>query len=403
MMAISQLGATKRQSGIELLRILAMLMIVAHHFVVHNGFDISREPVSGRKLFLQILFASNGKIGVAIFFVISAWFLADRPISVYSSLKRVSKLEIRILFYSLSLLAAFTIGAPHLLSLQTSIRSVAPTLTGLWWYTTSYAVFILLLPSLDQCLRSISVRQHAILAATVTIMWSVMPIFPGVKLDMNGGAPGFICLYIIVTYLKWSKAPLLTNRKAGATLVAIGAFLGYGSVLLLDWATAAIGFGQDHVLFLMSSFVALPALFVSIGLCILFLHMRFQSRAINRVASSTLGIYLIHEYPAMRQLLWTDLFNLGPWYGTSRLFINAIACVLTVFIACGVIDMVRSLIFKVSIDRVFDSAFDNLLIRLRGAVFKSFTLTLTQRLFSPIDPVRAAPLSSQPDGDVESE
>lgn len=40
-------GADKRKqrnSSIELLRIIAMLMILSHHFVVHNGSPLSQFP-----------------------------------------------------------------------------------------------------------------------------------------------------------------------------------------------------------------------------------------------------------------------------------------------------------------------------------------------------------------------
>lgn len=39
-------GNRVRNSSIELLRVIAMLMILLHHFVVHNAFDVSRMPVS---------------------------------------------------------------------------------------------------------------------------------------------------------------------------------------------------------------------------------------------------------------------------------------------------------------------------------------------------------------------
>ena len=33
-----------RNSSIELLRIIAMFMILAHHFIVHNGYDVLNSP-----------------------------------------------------------------------------------------------------------------------------------------------------------------------------------------------------------------------------------------------------------------------------------------------------------------------------------------------------------------------
>ena len=33
-----------RNSNIETLRIIAMFMILAHHFIVHNGYDVLKLP-----------------------------------------------------------------------------------------------------------------------------------------------------------------------------------------------------------------------------------------------------------------------------------------------------------------------------------------------------------------------
>lgn len=51
-----QTNITGRQSGIELLRIIMMLTIIAHHYVVNSGLleEISYNISSPRSLFLLI-------------------------------------------------------------------------------------------------------------------------------------------------------------------------------------------------------------------------------------------------------------------------------------------------------------------------------------------------------------
>lgn len=52
----SERGETTRNSNIELLRIVAMLSIVAHHYVVNSGitalYDV--QQLTGNMLFLQL-------------------------------------------------------------------------------------------------------------------------------------------------------------------------------------------------------------------------------------------------------------------------------------------------------------------------------------------------------------
>lgn len=42
-----------RNSSVELLRIIAMFMILAHHFIVHNGYNATRLPLGWKKIFFQ--------------------------------------------------------------------------------------------------------------------------------------------------------------------------------------------------------------------------------------------------------------------------------------------------------------------------------------------------------------
>lgn len=68
----------KRNSSIELLRILSMFVILAHHFAVHNAFDYTLMDAGLSRLFVQLFLESGGKIGVIVFFTITAWFFWKR-------------------------------------------------------------------------------------------------------------------------------------------------------------------------------------------------------------------------------------------------------------------------------------------------------------------------------------
>lgn len=66
-----------RESGFEVLRILAMLMVTAHHFVLYNSVDAWSLPLGPERLVFTTAFYGLGKVGVVCFFGISAWFLCE--------------------------------------------------------------------------------------------------------------------------------------------------------------------------------------------------------------------------------------------------------------------------------------------------------------------------------------
>ena len=60
----------KRNSSLELLRILAMLFIVISHYSVHGGFNLNSINLLFNKVFLQV--STLGNLGVNIFVLISS-------------------------------------------------------------------------------------------------------------------------------------------------------------------------------------------------------------------------------------------------------------------------------------------------------------------------------------------
>lgn len=58
-------GERQRDSNFELFRIVLMLLIIAHHYVVNSGFSklYDFDNITGNMIFLQ-LFGFGGKIGI---------------------------------------------------------------------------------------------------------------------------------------------------------------------------------------------------------------------------------------------------------------------------------------------------------------------------------------------------
>ena len=66
---------TQRQSNIELLRIFAILIIIAHHLARHSGFSFPGNALTINRLWIQFIWV-GGKLGVNIFVLISGWFMS---------------------------------------------------------------------------------------------------------------------------------------------------------------------------------------------------------------------------------------------------------------------------------------------------------------------------------------
>ena len=135
----------RRQSGIELLRIIAMYLIVTHHMVNHNSFDFLGQPGSFRQVVLSLFQFVPGKIGIALFFIASAWFLSTGTANLKNACRKIWVLECEILFWSIAGLVFQLLINPEVVHFQQVIMAFFPTITQLWWYTTCYALFLIFL------------------------------------------------------------------------------------------------------------------------------------------------------------------------------------------------------------------------------------------------------------------
>ena len=187
----------KRQSGIELLRIIAMLLIVAHHFSVHSGFEYSATDVSLNGIWIQLI-SMGGKIGVNIFVIISGYYMTESSKSVVG---RVIKLWLQIEFYSIVIFAVMTLFGQEIFSIKELIKHCMPVVFSQWWFATNYIVLCLLSPFINTFVDSISASRLRELLLMCTILWSIVPVITNMYLGCTS-LVWFVYLYMLAAYIK---------------------------------------------------------------------------------------------------------------------------------------------------------------------------------------------------------
>ena len=322
-----------RQSNIELLRIVSMLMIVASHYSIHGEFEFN-TGITIPKLWVQWLQLGGG-IGVNIFMLISGYFLINVEKIDFSKILRYLG---QVFFYSFSI--STIIKLFHLssdLTLTLWLKSLIPLCSGIWWYATAYFLVYLCVPYLNKMLKNITQKQHLILILILFFMWSVVGMFypePYAISDVGW----LIFLYTISAYI---ALYLKNNKFKHMGIIGFGTYvLLYLSAVFLDVIGKYISVVAAHetALFRRNGVVALLA---SIGIFLFFKNLNVKdNKLINTVASTTFGVYLIHEYP-VRSLLWEDIFNNQAYANTNSVFIHSVAVIIVVFIVCAIVEFVR--------------------------------------------------------------
>lgn len=301
-------------------------------------------PLGPERIFFQLAMAGGGKVGVVIFFSISAWFFLDKEQTIKSNLKRVWIMERELLFWSLILVTFYLVFDRADLSMKLMVKSAMPLSMGLWWYATAYVVFLALLPFLSKGLKAFGREYHLALAATVLVIWGLTSFIPGAQ-SLTDNVFGFIYVFILISAYKWHMMPFTTKQVWLMTGIGLGFFLLYTA------ASATLSLlGHDMGIFITGSW-KLPVIMVGFGVFLLFDRVTFHSRVINRIAQSAFAVYLITDYAASEKLLWARLFNLQDLYQQPFAILRILGTLLAIYAACTLLDFVRQGLFAITIDK----------------------------------------------------
>lgn len=306
----------KRMANYELLRILAMVMVVVMHFLTwSDSLPAMDMPLIGSRV-LGALMESFCLVAVNVYVLISGYF------GVNSSFKptRAVSLLCQVWFYTLLILAVFTAaGIPTALSghgIYGLIQYLFPIETEHYWFITAYFMLYLLTPVLHQGVRHMSRRQLQIAIGCLLILLSgIKSVSPVVFVFDRYGydLPWFICVYLVAAYLRLYGSDFF--EKKGWLVYVVSCLAGFGLHLTM-WF---LGQRWDcfHYYFTVPfHYNFIFCLTGAIGLFYGFSHVQIRegrlAGAIRKMGSLSLGIYLLHEHIDLRAL----------WYGWIQRLIN---------------------------------------------------------------------------------
>ena len=331
---------TKRNSNFELLRIVSILLIVAHHFAVHSGFWYD-STVSFNSIFIRLL-NYGGEMGVNCFILISGYFLVkdDRL-----DFRKTVLLWVKVFVYSVLLYAVFATAGKIEFSWQGLVRSFFPILTNYWWFITTYFIVYLLHPFINMALHNINRKAYAVMLVIMLVLWSVIPtmaksavitsifpVFSGYEEEavQFSRIVWFVFLYCLAGFVRLHVATRKLNYLP-FLLVALGVYV----VMYVITIAVFVGFKSTHYYNDMQTLQMLvPAVLL---LCACACAKPRNNKVINFLASSTLGVYLLHEHGlTTRKFFWGEMFR-GPDYADKPILIlyslGAIAAVVAICVA----------------------------------------------------------------------
>lgn len=331
-----------RDSNLELFRIITMLLIVAHHYVVNSGLisadgPIKANPMSANSLFL-LLFGAWGKIGINCFVMITGYFMCKSQITA----KKFAKLICEVVLYKIVIYLIFLFAGREQLSVSRFVTLILPVTSIRQNFTGCFIIFFLFIPFLNILIHHMNERQHIklllLLFFTYVLFGTIHSGSFGVSMNY---VSWFMVLYFIAAYIRlYPKKWFSNNRICGGWLL-LWILVSSASVIGGAWLATKTDyfipfyFVTDSNTFLAVMTGAFAFLF--------FKNIKMPyNKVVNTIAASTFGVLLIHaNSDAMRQWLWKDVIATASHYNDKKMAIYAVASVLGIFAVCVVIDIIR--------------------------------------------------------------
>ncbi|WP_300934494.1 acyltransferase [uncultured Muribaculum sp.] len=330
-----------RQSNFELLRIIAMVMVLFVHattatFKGYPTHDIcASSPFQG---WLRCELGLFGVQGVNIFVLISGWF------GITLNVKRITGILFQVVFYRVLIGICFMLITS--VSAYTILYDLIPGNHD--WFTACYLIMVIFTPPINEYISEN--KQKSILFVIILTIFQIIFgwIFPVWK-DYNHGysAISFLILYTIGRILRNEYDNYRPVKRPGVSLAKL-----LGFIVLLGSVIFSIDLfvTNEKVCGLLGSYVISYAspVNITIAICFIFIFSQFtiSNKVINILASSAFSVYLIHENPLIRP--YYHGFARQIWELSSPIANIAYLILLVsgTYLICFAIDRIRILIWE---------------------------------------------------------
>ena len=332
-MDLLNLNNTKspRSSNLELYRIICMLMIVAHHYLVNSGLysldgPLLMYPNSLKTLFLKF-FGMWGKTGINCFLMITGYYMCASKITIRKFVKLLSQ----IYFYKIVIYFIFLSGGYESLSISRSIKLLMPFYQFSSNFVGCFIAFYLLIPFLNILIHNMNEKQHRMLLCLLLLFYTILGSFPGFKITFNY-ITWFSIIYFIAAYIRLYPQKIFEKRSLWGCTTLLSMILAMISTCFLHYPLE-----YDANRFF--------AVVVAISSFLWFKNMNIKySKLINAFGAATFGVLLIHANSnAMRTWLWKDTVDVVGHYTLplGQLVLFSVGVVLAIFLICNLIDQLR--------------------------------------------------------------
>lgn len=336
----------ERNYGIDLLRIVSMCMIINLHLLGHGGILYQAEWFSDSYWavwFLELL----SYCGVNCFGLITGYVMYKSTADV----SRILELWLQILFYSCLILIVMVSLDGELFTKTNVINSIFPITKGQYWYMSAYFGMYIFVPVLNNAIQNIEKNTLKCVLLCVGVLLVFAPTL--LECDVYGLNGGYSVIWLCILYLiggYCNKYQVLRQIKKRVCIVSffLLVIFTFAVKMVLEYSSRWVEGIEIHS----NMFVSYTSPTMLAGaVCLLGLFSQINIKGILRgiiayVAPASLGVYMIHDNPIIRNYFIKDFTVRFLKSDFLLMILEIVSMMLIIYVGCSIIDIIRIWIFK---------------------------------------------------------
>lgn len=343
----------ERNIGIELFRVVSMLLIVMLHVLGHGGVYSYAAKLSDNyqvAWFLETLAYCS----------VNCYALISGYANVKSEFKfrKIVYLWLEVVFLNVSLTAVMDFLVPTAeVTTEYWLRAFFPLTMRAFWYFCAYFFMFPLIPVLNKGLLSLKKHQHIIIIFLLQVPTIFRLIVQKDNYVMGSGysALWLICLFVIGAYFRIYGAPKWAKWYVTLPSFLVATVIAWQFRMNIEAQYAEKLIDKDSPLYtnrgILISYISPCMVIMAVCLMLLFMQINIKGKIprviISNLGKATFGVFILHVGAAF--WYWDEFwkqFRAYAKYPTHEMVLAVLGTVLAIFLVASLISLGRIYLFK---------------------------------------------------------
>lgn len=370
----------ERNMGVELFRVVSMMMVVMLHVLGHGG-------VYSHAGFLTDNYKVAWFLETLAYCSVNCYALISGFANVKSSFKfrRIVYLWLEVVTLNVGLTVVMHFFVPTAeVTTDYWLRAFFPLVRRAFWYFCAYFFMFPLIPILNKGLLSLKKYQHIIICFMLMAptVFRVIMKTDNYVLGSGYSALWLLCLYVIGAYFRIYGAPEWAKWYVTLPAFFIATTVAWSNKIHIENMYAEKLITKDSEIYtnrgILISYISPCMVIMAVCLLLFFMQIKIKHKIpkiiISNLGKATFGVFILHVGAAF--WYWKDFwkqFNAFAKQPVWQMILNVFLAVTAIYLIASLISLARIYLFKLLRIHKFVDFFADLPQRIKNKDLKDNT------------------------------